>query len=50
MDSSKGLLIIGILLAGAQIMVSMINMTGLGITLSSLIVSLRRRQYLFNCP
>ena len=39
-DSSKGLLIIGILLAGAQIMVAMINMTGLGITLSSLIVSL----------
>ena len=39
-DSSRGLLIIGILLAGAQIMVSMINMTGLGITLSSLIVSL----------
>lgn len=39
-DASKGLLIIGILLAGAQIMVSMINMTGLGITLSSLIVSL----------
>jgi TRAP transporter 4TM/12TM fusion protein len=39
-DASKGLLIIGILLAGAQIMVAMINMTGLGITLSSLIVSL----------
>jgi TRAP transporter 4TM/12TM fusion protein len=39
-DASKGLLIIGILLAGAQIMVSMINLTGLGITLSSLIVSL----------
>jgi TRAP transporter 4TM/12TM fusion protein len=39
-DSSKGLLIIGILLAGAQIMVAMINMTGLGITLSSLILSL----------
>ena len=38
-DSSSGLLIIGILLAGAQIMVAMINMTGLGITLSSLIVS-----------
>ena len=38
-DASRGLLIIGILLAGAQIMVSMINMTGLGITLSSLIVS-----------
>jgi len=39
-DSSRGMLIIGILLAGAQIMVAMINMTGLGITLSSLIVSL----------
>ena len=39
-DSSRGLLIIGILLAGAQIMVAMINMTGLGITLSSLIVSI----------
>ena len=39
-DASKGLLIIGILLAGAQIMVAMINMTGLGITLSSLVVSL----------
>ncbi len=39
-DSSKGLLIIGILLAGAQIMVSAINMTGLGVTLSSLIVSI----------
>jgi TRAP transporter 4TM/12TM fusion protein len=38
-DASRGLLIIGILLAGAQVMVSMINMTGLGITLSSLIVS-----------
>ncbi len=39
-DASKGLLIIGILLAGAQIMVAMINMTGLGITLSSLIVTM----------
>lgn len=38
-DSSKGLLIIGILLAGAQIMVSAINMTGLGVTLSTLIIS-----------
>ena len=38
-DSSKGLLIIGILLAGAQVMVSAINMTGLGVTLSTLIVS-----------
>lgn len=39
-DASRGLLVIGILLAGAQILVSMINMTGLGITLSSMIVSL----------
>jgi TRAP transporter 4TM/12TM fusion protein len=39
-DSSKGLLIIGILLAGAQIMVAMINMTGLGITFSSMILSI----------
>ncbi|MDX9821355.1 MAG: TRAP transporter fused permease subunit [Syntrophales bacterium] len=39
-DSSKGLLIIGILLAGAQVMVSAINMTGLGVTLSTLIVTI----------
>jgi TRAP-type uncharacterized transport system fused permease subunit len=39
-DSAKGLLIIGVLLAGAQIMVSAINTTGLGVTLSTLIVSL----------
>jgi TRAP transporter 4TM/12TM fusion protein len=39
-DSAKGLLIIGVLLAGAQIMVAVINMTGLGVTLSTLIVSL----------
>lgn len=39
-DSAKGLLIIGVLLAGAQIMVASINMTGLGVTLSSLIVNL----------
>ncbi|MFO7714636.1 TRAP transporter large permease subunit [Desulfosarcina sp.] len=37
-DSSKGLLIIGILLAVAQIMVAMINMTGLGITFSSMVI------------
>jgi TRAP transporter 4TM/12TM fusion protein len=39
-DSAKGLLIIGVLLASAQIMVAIINMTGLGVTLSTLIVSL----------
>jgi TRAP transporter 4TM/12TM fusion protein len=37
-ESASGLLIIGVLLAGAQIMVSAINMTGLGVTLSTLII------------
>jgi TRAP transporter 4TM/12TM fusion protein len=39
-DAGRGLVIIGVLLAGAQILVSMINLTGLGVTLSSLIVAL----------
>ncbi|MGR3414439.1 TRAP transporter permease, partial [Pseudooceanicola nanhaiensis] len=39
-DAGKGLVIIGVLLAGAQVLVSMINLTGIGVTLSSLIVSL----------
>ncbi|WP_121631909.1 TRAP transporter permease [Tropicibacter alexandrii] len=39
-DAGKGLVIIGVLLAGAQILVSMINLTGIGVTLSSLIVSM----------
>jgi len=38
-DAGKGMVIIGVLLAGAQILVSMINLTGIGVTLSSLIVS-----------
>ncbi|MFN3210098.1 MAG: TRAP transporter permease [Roseovarius sp.] len=38
-DAGKGLVIIGVLLAGAQVLVSMINLTGIGVTLSSLIVS-----------
>lgn len=33
------MVIIGVLLAGAQILVSMINLTGIGVTLSSLIVT-----------
>jgi len=37
-DGGKGMVIVGILLAGAQILVAMINMTGVGITLSSMIV------------
>lgn len=39
-DAGKGLVIIGVLLAGAQVLVSMINLTGIGVTLSSLIVTL----------
>ena len=34
-DAGRGLVLIGILLVGAQILVSMVNMTGFGITLSS---------------
>ena len=37
-DAGRGLVIIGVLLAGAQILVSMINLTGVGVTLSSMIV------------
>ncbi len=39
-DAGRGMVIIGVLLAGAQILVAMINMTGVGVTLSSMIVSL----------
>ncbi|MCF8479591.1 MAG: TRAP transporter fused permease subunit [Rhodospirillum sp.] len=39
-DAGKGLVIIGVMLAGAQILVSMINLTGVGVVLSSMIVSL----------
>ncbi|WP_298722900.1 TRAP transporter fused permease subunit [uncultured Ferrovibrio sp.] len=39
-DAGKALVMIGILLAGAQILVSMVNLTGLGVALSSLIVTL----------
>ncbi|MDM8168012.1 TRAP transporter fused permease subunit [Roseovarius sp.] len=38
-DAGKGMVIIGVLLAGAQVLVAMINLTGIGVTLSSLIVS-----------
>ncbi len=37
-DGGKGMVIVGILLAGAQILVAMINLTGIGVTLSSMIV------------
>ncbi|MDN3557521.1 TRAP transporter permease [Halomonas maura] len=40
MDAGKGMVIIGVLLAGAQILVAMIGMTGIGVTLASLIVDL----------
>ncbi len=39
-DAGKALVMIGVLLAGAQILVSMVNLTGLGVALSSLIVAL----------
>jgi TRAP-type uncharacterized transport system fused permease subunit len=39
-EAGKGLVVVGVLLAGAQIMVAMINLTGIGITISSLIVGL----------
>lgn len=39
-DAGKALVMIAVLLAGAQVLVSMVNMTGLGVTLSSMIVSL----------
>ncbi|WNL41252.1 TRAP transporter fused permease subunit [Halomonas sp. PAMB 3264] len=38
-DAGKGMVIIGVLLAGAQILVAMIGMTGIGVTLASLIVN-----------
>ena len=37
-EGANGLVVVGILLAGAQILVSMINLTGIGVTLSSMIV------------
>ncbi|MFC3282134.1 TRAP transporter permease [Litchfieldella rifensis] len=39
-DAGKGMVIIGVLLAGAQILVAMIGMTGIGVTLASLIVDI----------
>jgi TRAP transporter 4TM/12TM fusion protein len=39
-EAGQGLVVVGVLLAGAQIMVAMINLTGIGITISSLIVGL----------
>jgi TRAP transporter 4TM/12TM fusion protein len=39
-DAGTGIVIIGIMLAGAQILVSMLNLTGVGVTISSLVVSL----------
>ncbi|MCB8840491.1 TRAP transporter large permease subunit [Aurantimonas sp. VKM B-3413] len=39
-DAGRGLVIIGVLLADAQILVAMINLTGIGETLSSLIVAI----------
>lgn len=38
-DAGRGMVIIGILLAGAQVLVAMINLTGIGVSLSSMIIS-----------
>lgn len=38
-DAGRGLVIIGVLLAGAQVLVSMVNLTGAGVALSSAIVA-----------
>ncbi len=43
-DAGKGMVIIGVLLAGAQILVAMLNMTGIGVTLSTLVVSIAGEQ------
>lgn len=37
-EGATGLIVVGILLAGAQILVAMINLTGVGVTLSSMII------------
>ncbi|SMF14720.1 TRAP transporter, 4TM/12TM fusion protein [Tistlia consotensis] len=39
-DGGKGLVIIGVLLAGAQVLVSMINMTGVGVAVSGALAGL----------
>ncbi|PHQ69944.1 MAG: C4-dicarboxylate ABC transporter permease [Sneathiella sp.] len=39
-DASKGLVMVGILLAGAQVLVSLINMTGLAGTISALVMQI----------
>ncbi|WP_119165329.1 TRAP transporter permease [Algihabitans albus] len=38
-DGGRGLVIIGVLLAGAQILVSMINLTGVGVAISSAVAA-----------
>ncbi len=40
------MVIIGVLLAGAQILVAMLNLTGIGVTLSTLVVSIAGEQVL----
>ena len=45
-DAGKGMVIIGVLLAGAQILVAMLNLTGIGVTLSTLVVSVAGEQAL----
>ncbi len=49
-DASRGMVIIGVLLASAQILVAMINMTGLGVSLSGAIVSAAAGDILLVAP
>ncbi len=39
-EGGAGIVIIGVMLAGAQILVSLLNLTGIGVTLSSLVVAI----------
>ena len=43
-DAGKGMVIIGVLLAGAQILVAMLNLTGVGVMLSTMVVSVAGEQ------
>lgn len=46
-EGANSLVVVGILLAGAQILVAMINLTGIGVTLSSMIVGEATSSILF---
>ena len=49
-DAGRGMVIISILLAGAQILVAIINLTGLGVSLSSIIASMAQSHIFILAP